>query len=527
MENRKSLGAFILQRRKELGMTQKEFAQRIFVTDSAVSKWERGLSLPDVALLVPLADCLRVSVTELLRGERNARTQLPVEEVETLVSASLHLAGEEQRSSGQRRRKRGLAFLLCALTGIGETAALLTAGGFAWAELESTVLLVEGLCLLFGAWACFLAPEVLPFFVGVNLWEQTQGEKEPVTLSALLKAAGNVTEPLLEMSCLQSLNDVFDAVGYASSEGLSGLTSSLSSAAASYLTQAFPTILGQFERAGQDVRMTTYTEKNAFLTQDAQYAIGRISGRLPGLDYNQIPYIDAWGRTESTGGAGKRAADNFLNPAYTDEVGSSPMEDELMRLYKATGKAGLFPDRAGKYFTVDGVRKDLTAEEYVTYATEKGRLSYTLLTELTASKPYERMTDEQKVKAISEAYDLADKTAKASVAPDYTLDSWMKKAEEAEKRYRIPRETYVSLYSRTSGINSLRYKDKYEDKNGTPDAIPNSRSLLVMMEVYKTPGLNDKQRRAMFEYLGVGKDFWHWNKTLVQERLREMQKMAE
>ena len=373
----------------------------------------------------------------------------------------------------------------------------------------------------------WLAPEVLPFFVGVNLWEQTQGEKEPVTLSALLKAAGNVTEPLLEMSCLQSLNDVFDAVGYASSEGLSGLTSSLSSAAASYLTQAFPTILGQFERAGQDVRMTTYTEKNAFLTQDAQYAIGRISGRLPGWDYNQIPYIDAWGRTESTGGAGKRAADNFLNPAYTDEVGSSPMEDELMRLYKATGKAGLFPDRAGKYFTVDGVRKDLTAEEYVTYATEKGRLSYTLLTELTASKPYERMTDEQKVKAISEAYDLADKTAKASVAPDYTLDSWMKKAEEAEKKYRIPRETYVSLYSRTSGIESLRYKDKDEDKNGTPDAIPNSRSLLVMMEVYKTPGLNDKQRRAMFEYLGVGKDFWHWNKTLVQERLREMQKMAE
>ena len=373
----------------------------------------------------------------------------------------------------------------------------------------------------------WLAPEVLPFFVGVNLWEQTQGKKEPVTLSALLKAAGNVTEPLLEMSCLQSLNDVFDAVGYASSGDLNGLTAALVTSATSYLTQGVPTILGQFERTGQDVRMTTYTEKNAFLTQDAQYAIGRISGRLPGLDYNQIPYIDAWGRTESTGGAGKRAADNFLNPAYTDEVGSSPMEDELMRLYKATGKAGLFPDRAGKYFTVDGVRKDLTAEEYVTYATEKGRLSYTLLTELTASKPYERMTDEQKVKAISEAYDLADKTAKASVAPDYTLDSWMKKAEEAEKRYRIPRETYVSLYSRTSGINSLRYKDKDEDKNGTPDAIPNSRSLLVMMEVYKTPGLNDKQRRAMFEYLGVGKDFWHWNKTLVQERLREMQKMAE
>ena len=67
MENKKSFGTFICQRRKELGMTQKEFAQRLFVTDSAVSKWERGLSLPDVALLTPLSEALGVGVAELLR----------------------------------------------------------------------------------------------------------------------------------------------------------------------------------------------------------------------------------------------------------------------------------------------------------------------------------------------------------------------------------------------------------------------------------------------------------------------------
>ena len=43
MENRKDFGSFLCQRRKELGLTQKELAQRLFVTDSAVSKWERGL----------------------------------------------------------------------------------------------------------------------------------------------------------------------------------------------------------------------------------------------------------------------------------------------------------------------------------------------------------------------------------------------------------------------------------------------------------------------------------------------------
>ena len=51
MDGKKTFGAFVLRRRKELGMTQKEFAQRLFVTESAVSKWERGLSYPDITML--------------------------------------------------------------------------------------------------------------------------------------------------------------------------------------------------------------------------------------------------------------------------------------------------------------------------------------------------------------------------------------------------------------------------------------------------------------------------------------------
>ena len=167
------------------------------------------------------------------------------------------------------------------------------------------------------------------------------------------------------MSCLQSLNDVFDAVGYAKSGGTSGLTSALTSAATSYLTQALPTLLGQAERTAESKRYTTYTEKNAFLTGDMQYTLGKASARIPGVDYRQIPYIDAWGREEQTGNAAERAANNFLNPAFTSNVETSAMEEELMRLYEATGEGSVFPSRAAKYFTVDKERKDLTAEEYV------------------------------------------------------------------------------------------------------------------------------------------------------------------
>ena len=50
MENKKTFGAYICRRRKELGLTQREFADRRFVTESAVSKWERGMSYPDITL---------------------------------------------------------------------------------------------------------------------------------------------------------------------------------------------------------------------------------------------------------------------------------------------------------------------------------------------------------------------------------------------------------------------------------------------------------------------------------------------
>ena len=58
MESKQTFGQYIRDRRRALGLTQREFAETLYVTESAVSKWERGLSLPDIALLQPLAELL-------------------------------------------------------------------------------------------------------------------------------------------------------------------------------------------------------------------------------------------------------------------------------------------------------------------------------------------------------------------------------------------------------------------------------------------------------------------------------------
>ena len=65
---RKTLGATIAELRKKQGMTQLELAEKMCVTDKAVSKWERDLSCPDVNSLPRLAELLGVSTDELMRG---------------------------------------------------------------------------------------------------------------------------------------------------------------------------------------------------------------------------------------------------------------------------------------------------------------------------------------------------------------------------------------------------------------------------------------------------------------------------
>ena len=363
----------------------------------------------------------------------------------------------------------------------------------------------------------WLAPEALPFFVGANLYEQMQANNGYLTMSDMLQAASNVTDPLLSMSCLQSLNDVFDAVGYASSGDTNALTSAVASAATSYLTQGIPTVFGQAERTGESTRMTTYTDKNKFLTPDMQYALGKASARIPGVDYGQIPFIDAWGRTENSGGVVARAFNNFANPAYTSKVSDSKMEDELSRLYEATGETKVLPQRAPKSFTVNKENKQLTGEEYVKYATKRGQTSYKIVSELTGLASYKSMSDGDKADAVAKAYEYANIVGKMSVS-NYQTDGWAAKAIDTVKKTGVSEAQYIALYLAKGGIESLK------DKNG--DTISNSEGLQIMELVYQQKGLSDKQRAALFEDFGVGNSIRHWNRARVDEQLAIARKKA-
>ena len=66
------IGKFISDKRKEFGLTQSQLAEKLFVTDRAVSKWERGRSLPNTESMVELCKIFNISLTELINGETSS-----------------------------------------------------------------------------------------------------------------------------------------------------------------------------------------------------------------------------------------------------------------------------------------------------------------------------------------------------------------------------------------------------------------------------------------------------------------------
>lgn len=157
-----AFGHFLAQLRREKGMTQKELAATLYVSDKAVSKWERGLSVPDISLLVPLAEQLNVTVAELLQGRRVEEEQrFTREETEDLIRKALTFSAEPPERRQARTKKYLPVYVICCVLGVAE----------ALADTEGAqMMLIFGVVggVPFGAYAMFWLVETLPRYYDEN-----------------------------------------------------------------------------------------------------------------------------------------------------------------------------------------------------------------------------------------------------------------------------------------------------------------------------------------------------------------------
>lgn len=115
MDNNK-IGKFIASLRKEKGLTQQELGDKLFVTDKAVSKWERGLSLPDITILEKLALELDVEVSEILCGKRGKKEKINIQEEIDKVIATIEENRIQKKNKIKRKIKKICIIILSILT---------------------------------------------------------------------------------------------------------------------------------------------------------------------------------------------------------------------------------------------------------------------------------------------------------------------------------------------------------------------------------------------------------------------------
>lgn len=273
------------------------------------------------------------------------------------------------------------------------------------------------------------APTALPLFTGAAVHSMIR-DGESLEWKDAWDAMMMIAEPMMSLSMLDGLNNVLSSASYA--DDSQKLATVASSAFTSYLGQAFPTLLGQVARSVDGTRRSTYIDKNSPVpTAIQRFVQSSVQNKIPVWESQKIPYIDVWGREDTNDSKVLGALENFLSPSYINVVNTTDVDETLRELYDKTKENSVLPSQVGKYFSVNGERKDLTPDEYVSYAKDVGSTKYTLLAQLFADPRYMALTDEQKAKAISKIYSYATAVGKYHIDQNYDLHGQGKWMEEA------------------------------------------------------------------------------------------------
>ena len=99
------IGKYIAGKRKNLGLTQKQLAEKIGMSDKSVTKWERGICLPDVSLYFDLCSILGISINEFLAGEDIVNENIEKKSEENIISVV----------TDSKRKQKSLKYIICAL----------------------------------------------------------------------------------------------------------------------------------------------------------------------------------------------------------------------------------------------------------------------------------------------------------------------------------------------------------------------------------------------------------------------------
>lgn len=273
----------------------------------------------------------------------------------------------------------------------------------------------------------WLTPAGIPLFIGSELYQvshqkedgnKTKNENEAFkSITKILDATASAMNPMSEMTMISGLTNALKSYAQGSTKSIENM---LANVGKSYVTQTVPTALGQIARStDQYERSTTSTETDP-MAKAIDSAKNQIISKIPGLRETLPVSTDVWGNERET----QSYEENAILPWTSKEISKDPVNKALTDLYDATGESSVLPDNyIDKSLTIDKEKYKLTNEEYARLKQQYGKTAHDILSDLTKSKEYEQMSDEQKVKAVKEAYSYAKSTLKVTYSDENNLDA--------------------------------------------------------------------------------------------------------
>ncbi len=284
----------------------------------------------------------------------------------------------------------------------------------------------------------WLAPMSLPMFVGVELYDQTANSNDKMDMQDFLDSLTAISEPIFSLSMMDGVQSLLQSY---SSEG--AISDMFISALQSYAGQMTPTILGQLARTIDDTsRNAYYNDKTSWWGNTVMQPVRSTASKIPGLEQKLPARVDAWGRTtEGTNTAFGRFVQNFISPGYWSLDKSTPVDEEIQKIFDETGDESVLPNTAPKQFKCNEETYYLSSDEYVTFAIDRGQTAYAIIEELINSKVYKRMSAEERAATIKSAYEVAAAYAKGNTESGY--DAGERVEIKAFKKYGVEYADYI------------------------------------------------------------------------------------
>ena len=292
------------------------------------------------------------------------------------------------------------------------------------------------------------SPSSVPLLIGAQIAKDQEDGGE-FNLTQTLDRMRQITQPVLETTMLQGLNDTLDSVSYADSNDK--LATLATSALGSFANQFVPTALGQVARTVDDTRRSSYGGGETKTERDIGYNIRKMENKIPGLSKESEPYIDQWGREEasldgtddSAGGMFLRGAYNMFSPGYVSAENITPVDEYLQGLYDSTNDSHVLPEKASSKITVDSKNYYMTPEEKTEYAKTSGQTAYDIIDSLRQNDVFLKLPEDQQSALVQEAYSVAKTVGGVSAIGD-GVSGTNSKAYEAYQQGGIPTlESYL------------------------------------------------------------------------------------